>query len=279
MRAAVVQINTTADRDRNLEVAERLIRSAAADGAELVVLPEKWPWLAAGAEQVAGSQPIDGPAMTAAGSWAAELGISLQAGSFTEDDGGEKPANTAAMISPEGEVTATYRKIHMFDVDVAGVEYRESAYERGGDEVINVTAGEAAVGMTICYDLRFPELFRALLDEGADTFTVPSAFTATTGRAHWEPLLRARAIENQSFVLAAGQVGNATPELESWGHSMIVDPWGEVLAGVDEGEGFATADLDFDRLEATRASLPAVRNRRPGLFRNKDRVLTEDRTA
>src|SRR5680860_1294515 len=226
MRAAVVQINTTADRDRNLEVAERLIRAAAVDGgAELVVLPEKWPWLAAGEQQAAGSQPLDGPAMSAAGSWAAELGISLQAGSFTEDGaGGEQPSNTAGMFSPEGEVTATYRKIHMFDVDVAGVEYRESAYERAGDEITTVTAGDAEVGMTVCYDLRFPELFRALLDEGANTFTVPSAFTAVTGRAHWEPLVRARAIENQSFVLASGQVGHATPELESWGHSMIVDP-------------------------------------------------------
>lgn len=270
MRAAVVQINTTADRDRNLEVAERLVRTAARDGgAQLVVLPEKWPWLAAGAEQAEGSQPIDGPAMSAAGTWAGELGINLQAGSFTEDDGGEKPSNTAVMFSPEGEITARFRKIHMFDVDVGGVEYRESAYERAGDQLTTVTAGEAEVGMTVCYDLRYPELFRALLDEGADTFTVPAAFTATTGRAHWEPLLRARAIENQSFVLGAGQVGHATPELESWGHSMIVDPWGEVLAGVDEGEGFAAADLDFDRLAATRASLPAVQNRRPELFRSR----------
>ena len=278
MRAAVVQINTTADRDRNLEVAERLVHSAATDGAELVVLPEKWPWLATGAEQAAGSQPLGGPAMTAARSWAKELGINLQAGSFTAEDGEGKPSNTAIMFSPDGEVTATFEKIHMFDVDVAGVEYRESTYERAGDRLTTVTAGEAEVGMTICYDLRYPELFRALLDQGANTFTVPAAFTATTGRAHWEPLLRARAIENQSFVLGAGQVGHAAPELESWGHSMIVDPWGEVLAGVDEGEGFAAADLDFERLAEIRTTLPAVKNRRPELFRNKDRVLTSAST-
>ncbi len=261
-------MNTTQDRDRNLEVAERLVRAAAKDeGAELVVLPEKWPWLAAGGEQAAGAEPIDGPAMTAAGSWAAELGIDLQAGSFTETTtGGELPSNTAVMFSPDGEITATYRKIHMFDVNVGGVEYRESAHERAGGETTVVTAGEAETGMTICYDLRFPELFRALLDGGANTFTVPAAFTATTGRAHWEPLLRARAIENQSFVLAAGQVGRATPELESWGHSMIVDPWGGILAIVEEGEGFAAAELDFGRQASTRAGLPALEHRRPGLF-------------
>ena len=266
-------MNTTADRDRNLEVAERLVRSAAGEGAALVVLPEKWPWLAAGQDQADGSEPMDGPAMSAAGSWAGELGINLQAGSFTETAADGQPSNTAVMFSPEGEVTATYRKIHMFDVDVAGVEYRESSFERAGDETVVVDAGGSQVGMTVCYDLRFPELFRSLLDDGADTFTVPSAFTATTGRAHWEPLLRARAIENQSFVLAAGQVGHATPEIESWGHSMIVDPWGEVLALVEEGEGFAAADLDFDRQASTRAGLPALEHRRPGLFFRKTEAL------
>jgi len=274
MRAAVVQINTTADRDRNLEVAERLVRAAASDGAGLVVLPEKWPWLAAGEQQADGSEAMDGPAMSAAGSWASELGISLQAGSFTETatEGG-LPSNTAVMFSPDGKVAATYRKIHMFDVDVAGVEYRESSFERAGDETTAVTTGDAEVGMTVCYDLRFPELFRSLLEDGADTFTVPAAFTATTGRAHWELLLRARAIENQAFVLAAGQVGHATPEIESWGHSMIVDPWGEVLALVEEGEGFAAADLDFDRQASTRAGLPALEHRRPGLFFRKTEAL------
>lgn len=271
MRVAVVQINSTSDRDRNLETADRLVRAAAADGAEFVVLPEKWPLLAAGEDQAAASQPIDGPAMTAAAGWARECGIGLQAGSFTESGAdGEMPTNTAVMFSPDGEVSATYRKIHMFDVDVEGVEYRESSFEAAGDQITHVSAGEAEVGMTICYDLRFPELFRALLDEGADTFTVPSAFTAKTGRDHWEPLLRSRAIENQSFVLGADQVGHATPELKSWGHSMIVDPWGQVLAGVDEGEGFAAADLDYDRLAGTRASLPAIEHRRPGLFRDRE---------
>ncbi|MGK2954420.1 MAG: carbon-nitrogen hydrolase family protein [Solirubrobacterales bacterium] len=271
MRAAVVQMNSTADRDRNLEVAERLVRASASDGAALVVLPEKWPLMAAGEVLVAGSEPIDGPAMSAAGGWAAELGINLQAGSFTESaEGDGLPTNTAVMFSPEGEATATYRKIHMFDVDVGGVEYRESSFEQAGEETTVVSAGEATVGMTICYDLRFPELFRALLDEGVDTYTVPSAFTATTGRDHWETLVRARSIENQAFVIAANQVGQADPEFESFGHSMISDPWGTVLARVEDGEDFAAADLDFDRLAETRASLPAVNHRRPELFRQKE---------
>lgn len=269
MKAAVVQMNSTADRDLNFETAERLVREAASDGADLVVLPEKWPLMATGEELVEGSEPIDGPAVTAARSWAEELGLSLQAGSFTESsEGQELPSNTAVMISPEGEITATYRKIHMFDVDVGGVEYRESNFERAGDEIAHASAGEAEVGMTICYDLRFPELFRSLLDFGVNTYTVPSAFTATTGRAHWGPLIRARAIENQSFVLAANQVGKAEPEFDSWGHSVIADPWGEIVAGLEEGEGVATAELDFDGLAETRRKLPAVEHRRPEIFRS-----------
>jgi len=267
MRAAVVQINSSADRDRNLEVAESLVRSAAADGADLIVLPEKWPLLASGEELIEGSETIDGPAITAACSWASELGINIQAGSLCETgEGDARPSNTATMISPEGEITATYRKIHMFDVEAGGVEYRESSFEQAGDRIATVTAGEAEIGMTICYDLRFPELYRALLDRGTNTYTIPSAFTSATGRDHWEPLIRARAIENESFVLAANQVGKAAPEFDSWGHSSIVDPWGEIIARVDEGEGFAAADLDFAFLEETRRRLPAVTSRRPELF-------------
>lgn len=263
-------MNSSADRDRNLEVAERLVRSAAADGAELVVLPEKWPLLASGEELAAGSETIDGEIVTAARSWAKDLGINLQAGSFTEAPDPEsddvRASNTALMISHDGEVTAEYRKIHMFDVDVGGIEYRESRFERAGDEVTISRAGEADVGLTICYDLRFPELFRSLLDRGADTYTVPSAFTSVTGRDHWEPLLRSRAIENQSFVLAANQVGTTDPEFDSWGHSMIIDPWGTILAGIEDGEGFAAADLDYGFLSETRRKLPSVEHRRSAIF-------------
>ncbi len=271
MRAAVLQMNSTADRERNLEIAGSLVRAAAADGAELLLLPEKWPLLATGEELTAGAEELDGRAITAARGWAREFGVTLVAGSLTATLGDGMPANLSAVISPAGEVTDTYEKLHMFDVDVGGVSYRESSFERAGDRLVTADvsrdgADPLRIGLTICYDLRFPELFRALLDRGADLFTVPAAFTAVTGRDHWEPLLRARAIENQSFVLAANQTGRADPNFDSWGHSMIVDPWGDVLATVEEGEGFAAADLDFARRDEVRRNLPAVEHRRPGVF-------------
>jgi predicted amidohydrolase len=267
MRAAVVQINSDDDRGANLEAAARQVSAAADAGAQLVVLPEKWPFLSAGEDLAAGSEPLDGPAVRAARDWARERAIWLLAGSFTESHPGARPSNTSLLISPDGEIAATYRKIHMFDVDVGGVEYRESEVEDAGDEVVVADCGPARIGMAVCYDLRFPELFRSLVDRGAKVFTLPSAFTAPTGRAHWEVLVRARAIENQSFVLAAGQVGTAPPHFESWGHSMIVDPWGVVLAEVaGDGEGFALAELDFAAQSKVRADLPALANRRPELF-------------
>lgn len=266
MRAAVLQVNSTAEVARNLDRAAGNISQAVKSGAELVVLPEKWAFLAAGEDLEAAAQPLDGEVVSAARSWASGHGIWLLAGSFTEARSDRLPANTSLMISPEGEVTATYRKIHMFDVDVGGVAYRESTFEQAGEELSIVDVGEARVGMAICYDLRFPEMFRSLVDQGANLFTLPSQFTTTTGRDHWETLIRARAIENQAFFLAAGQVGKAAPHFDSWGHSMIVDPWGEVLAEVETGEGFAIADLDFDRLREIRSGLPALHHRRPHLF-------------
>ena len=267
MRAAVVQINSTSDRGGNLAAAERQVRAAAADGAELVVLPEKWPLMASGEDLALGAEPIDGPAVTAARSWAKDLGITLVAGSFTEAHRGARPSNTSLLIDPGGEIAACYRKIHMFDVDVGGIAYRESEVEDAGDQVVVADCGPARIGLAVCYDLRFPELFRALVDRGATVFTLPSAFTVPTGRDHWEILLRARAIEDQAFVLAAGQIGRAEPKFDSWGHSMIVDPWGGVLAEVDgDDEGFATADLDFAGQAETRRSLPALANRRAELF-------------
>lgn len=280
MRAAVVQINSTADRARNLEAAERQVRAAAADGADFIVLPEKWPLMATGQELADGAEAIDGPAVTAARAWASELGIGLLAGSFTESHESGRPTNTSLLIDPEGEIAASYRKIHMFDVDVGGVSYRESEVEDAGDQVVVADFGETRIGMAVCYDLRFPELFRALVERGASVFTVPSAFTVTTGRAHWETLLRARAIENQAFVLAAGQVGRADPEFDSWGHSMIVDPWGRVLAGFERGtEGFAVAELDFEEQVRIRADLPALLNRRPELFESVGRQHASDELA
>ncbi|HEX3041190.1 MAG TPA: carbon-nitrogen hydrolase family protein [Solirubrobacterales bacterium] len=267
MRAAAVQLNSNGDKDRNLASAERLVRAAAADGAEFVALPEKWNLLAGGEELVAGAEPLDGPSLTAARGWAREHSIHLLAGSISERGGeGEKLSNTSVLIGPEGDDLGAYRKIHMFDVDAGGVAYRESEFERPGDEPVVAPVGELTAGLTVCYDLRFPELFRILALRGARLIAVPSAFTLATGRDHWEVLLRARAIENQLFVIAPNQWGEAPPHYSSFGRSAIVDPWGVVLATAPDGEGFAAAELDFAAQDRVRESLPSLANRQPAAY-------------
>ncbi len=266
MRAAAVQLNSTGDKARNLASAERLVRAAAADGAELVALPEKWNLLAAGEELLAGAEALDGPSLTAARGWARALGIHLLAGSICER-GEDKAANTSVLIGPDGEDLAAYRKLHMFDVDAGGVSYRESEYERPGEEIVTAALGdEITLGLGVCYDLRFPELFRILALRGARLITLPSAFTTVTGRDHWEVLLRARAIEDQVFLLAPNQVGTAPPHYDSFGHSAIVDPWGRVLALAPDEECFVAADLDFGAQDRVRAELPSLANRRPRAY-------------
>jgi predicted amidohydrolase len=267
MRVAAVQLNSNADKARNLATAEALVRAAAADGAELGGLPEKWNLLAAGEELAAGAEPLDGPSLTVARSWARALGIHLLAGSISERVGeGEKPFNASVLIGPDGEDLAVYRKIHMFDVDAGGVAYRESSHEQAGEEIVMAPVGGVLTGLTVCYDLRFPELHRILAVRGARLITVPAAFTTATGRDHWEVLLRARAIENAVFVVAPGQVGNAPPHYDSYGRSMIVDPWGVVLATAPDEECFIAADLDLAAQERVRESLPALANRRPAAY-------------
>lgn len=267
MRAAVIQINSGQDRSRNIQVAGDLVTAAAADGAELVVLPEKWSLFGSGHVLADGAETCEGEAILAARKWARGNRIHLLAGSFTEVSPAGLPTNTSVLINPRGEIEAEYRKLHMFDVEAGGVEYRESDHEQAGEEITVATAGDLRVGLTICYDIRFPELYRALLDLGVNCYTVPAAFTAATGKDHWEPLLRARAIENQAFMLAANQIGEAEPAYSSWGHSMIVGPWGEILATVEDGEGFAAADLDLAGQAEVKRKLPAVTHRRPDLFR------------
>jgi predicted amidohydrolase len=267
VRVAAVQLNSNGDKERNLAVAERLVRAAAADGVELVALPEKWNLLAGGEELVAGAEPLDGPSLTAARGWARELGIHLLAGSISEHgEEGSKASNTSVLIGPDGEDLAVYRKIHMFDVDAGGVSYRESEHERPGSEPVAAPVGELLLGMSVCYDLRFPELFRILALRGARIVAVPSAFTLATGRDHWEVLLRARAIEDQVFVVAPNQSGEAPPHYSSFGRSMIVDPWGVVLATAPDGEGFITADLDLAAQDRVRESLPSLANRQPDAY-------------
>ncbi|MGC1853453.1 MAG: carbon-nitrogen hydrolase family protein [Solirubrobacterales bacterium] len=268
MRVAAVQLNSNGDKARNLAAAERFVRAAAADGAELVALPEKWNLLAAGEEIAAGAEDLTGPSLSAARSWARELGIHLLAGSIAErDEDGEKAFNTSVLIDPDGADLAVYRKIHMFDVEAGGVAYHESEHEQAGEEIVSASLGGFELGLTVCYDLRFPELYRILALRGARLVAVPSAFTAATGRDHWEVLLRARAIENQVFVLAPNQVGEAPPHYSSYGHSAIVDPWGAVLATAAEGECFVAADLDLAAQERVREQLPSLASRRPDAYR------------
>jgi deaminated glutathione amidase len=271
MRAAAIQLNSTGDKARNIDTAERLVRAAAAAGAELAVLPEKWNVLGDSATQLEGAEPLDGPTISAARTWARELGIHLIAGSIAERaEGQEKAFNTSTLIGPDGDLEARYRKIHMFDVDVGGVSYRESDHEEPGDEVVTASLGAAlegvTLGLTVCYDLRFPELYRILAVRGATVITVPSAFTLETGKDHWEVLLRARAIENQAFVIGANQIGDAPPHYRSYGRSGIVDPWGVVLAQAPDQECFVAADLDLELQDRVRTTLPSLANRRPATY-------------
>jgi deaminated glutathione amidase len=268
MRAAAVQLNSTADKARNLEVAERLVREAAADGATLIALPERWHLLGDSETLLDGAEGVDGPSLTAAREWARDLGVHLVAGSIAERvEGSERLHNTSALIDATGELVAVYRKIHMFDVEVGGVSYRESEHEDPGEEIVVASVSDVELGLTICYDLRFPELYRILAVRGARVITVPSAFTLATGRDHWDPLLRARAIENQAFILAPNQVGEAPPHYSSYGRSSIVDPWGTVIAQAPDTECFVAAQLDFAEQERIRTSLPSLANRRPQSYR------------
>jgi predicted amidohydrolase len=269
-----VQLNSGEDTDRNLATADRLVRQAAAQGAELVVLPEKWSVLGRPEAMQAGAQPLDGECITWARETAAELRIDLVAGSIVERvPGQDKTSNTSVHVGPAGEVRAVYRKIHMFDVEVEGVTYQESAAEEPGDQaVVSELQAGVPLGMTICYDLRFPDLFRVLSTGGAQVIVVPSAFTLATTRDHWEPLLRARAIENQAFVVAANQIGAHPPGHRSGGRSLIIDPWGVVLASAPDTEVAITAELDLELLRDVRRRIPSLEHRRPDAYRLGARV-------
>lgn len=258
-------MTSTSDRDRNLATAGALVARAAAAGAQLVVLPEKWPYVH-GPRTREGAEGLDGPSVSAARSWALEHGAAILAGSVIEARADGRAHNTSVLVGPDGAVAATYRKLHMFDVDVGGVAYRESAVTAPGDAIVVGDVLGRRIGMSVCYDLRFPELYRRLAAEGAEVIVVPAAFTATTGRDHWEPLLRARAIENQAFVIAAGQYGTHDDGTVSHGRSVVIDPWGVVLAQAADGEGIAVADLDFARMAEIRERLPALRHRRDDVY-------------
>jgi deaminated glutathione amidase len=269
IRVACVQMTSRADKAANLETAERLVAQAAATGADVVVLPEKWNAIGDAAVYHASAEPLDGgESVTAMSSWAREHGITLVGGSIAERrEGREKLSNTSLVFDSAGEVVATYRKIHLFDVEVGGVVYRESEAEEPGEEPVVAEAEDWKLGLSVCYDIRFPELYRILALEGAELVTVPAHFTTPTGKDHWHVLLRARAIENQLYLAAAAQVGETLPRKPAYGRSLIVDPWGVVVAQAPDEETVISAELERAHLEDIRAKLPSLANRQAHAYR------------
>ncbi len=269
VRVACVQLTSRADKAANLEKAERLVARAAAGGADVVVLPEKWNGIgdAAFLDEVA--ERLDaGQSVDAMAGWARRHGVALIGGSITERrHGRQKLSNTCCVFDPEGTLTTVYRKIHLFDVDIGGHVYRESEAEEPGQEPVLADVAGWPVGLSVCYDLRFPELYRILALEGAHAVTVPAHFTLYTGKDHWELLLRARAVENQLYVVAAAQVGETMPGRPSYGRSLVADPWGIVLAAAPDEETVIVAELDRARLADVRAKLPSLANRQPDAYR------------
>ncbi len=267
MLAAAVQMSSTPDKDENRDVAERLIRAAADSGAQLIALPELWS--CHGLEKVyrENAEPIPGPTTDFLGGLARELGIHLVGGSILEEvEGSEKMYNTSTLFDPSGGMSAVYRKVHLFDVKAPDREYLESASMEPGAEAVTAKANGAQLGLTVCYDVRFPELYRALALDGAEVLTVPAAFTLQTGKDHWELLLRARAVENQAYVVAPAQWGQKADGRWTYGRSMIVDPWGTVLATCPDRDGYALAELDLDYLQRFRTEFPSLANRRPEAY-------------
>ncbi len=261
---AVAQMTTTKDREANLASATALVQEAAGLGASMVFLPEMWPFIGSDEDKVAGAQELDGPIVTRMRSLARELGIWLQPGSFAERSPVEgRVYNTAPVIRPDGELEAIYRKIHLFDIDLpGGAVLMESDTVTPGDRAVVARTPFGGLGMSICYDLRFPELYRSLREGGADIITVPAAFTAHTGKDHWEVLLRARAIEQQVWIVAANQGGHHNRKRASHGHSMIIDPWGLVVARCSDGPGLCLAPVERERAGRVRAALPCADHRR-----------------
>lgn len=271
IRVACVQLRSGEDVAENTAAAIDLIRRAAGAGATFIATPENTGLMApdAGAKFERTFSEADDPALPQFRSLAAELGVSLVIGSLAIKVGTTKTANRSFLIAADGCIAARYDKIHLYDVELPGGErYCESRTVAGGDEAVFADLPFGRIGMTVCYDLRFPHLYRALAQAGACLFTVPAAFTATTGRAHWHTLLRARAIENGAFVMAPAQGGSHPGGRQTFGHSLIISPWGEILAEADTEPGIIVADIDPAQSAAVRAQIPSLRHDRA--FRLRD---------
>ncbi len=267
MRVAVVQMNSRDDKAANWAKAEAFLAEAGARGAEIAVLPELWSYLGPKERHPQVAETIPGPTLDFLAGIARRHRFWLVAGSYLETVAGEpRFFNTSLAFGPDGEIVARYRKLHLFDVDVDGSSFRESATMAPGREVVTAELNGVPVGLTICYDLRFPELYRRLAVNGAKIITAPSAFTRETGKDHWEVLLRSRAIENQVFILAAAQVGSHPPGQACYGNALISDPWGVVLARAGYQECVVVAELDLDYQEKVRKEIPSLAHRRNDLF-------------
>ncbi len=266
LRAACVQLNAARPLDDVLATAGALVERAVAAGATLVVLPEKWNAIGPKERMLEAGEDLSGPTVAAMQGWAAQHGIWLVGGSISERlDGENRIRNLSLAFDPAGSLVGAYRKLHMFDVEVDGRAVRESTTDCPGEELTIAELGGWPVGLTVCYDLRFPELYRALAVAGAEVFTVPAGFMLHTGRDHWEILLRARAIENGAYVIAPNQHGSWDGN-RMFGRSMIVDPWGVVIANASDGDGICVADLEPARVDASRRQLPVLQHRRPEVY-------------
>ena len=259
-----VQMTSTADRGRNLDTALRLVNEAADLGAKLVALPENFAYMGPEEGRLAAAETVDGPTLGALRELARKRSIFVVAGSIAEKSANPRmTANTSAVIADDGSIVAVYRKIHLFDVNIPdGARYAESEVVIPGDKVVVAPTPLGRIGLTVCYDLRFPELYRKLASLGAEVITIPAAFTLFTGKDHWEVLIRARAIENLAYVIAPAQVGRHSANRQTFGNAMIVDPWGVVLARCPDGEGVCVAKFDRARLERVRLELPALKHRK-----------------
>jgi predicted amidohydrolase len=269
MRVAACQMRATGDVDANLALAERLVAEAADRGATLAALPEYLDFMGPSRGRREVASPVPGPVTDRLGAVARDRAIWVLAGGVLEASGG-RVHDTSVLLDPEGEIAATYRKLHLFDVELPDQPpIRESDSITPGDELVTALVGDVRLGLSICYDVRFPELYRGLMAQGAQVLCVPAQFQHATGRDHWHTLLRARAIENQAFVVAPGQWGSFGEPSEgrrSFGHSLVVDPWGRVLEEApEEGDVVCVADLDLDAQRDLRRSFPVLQHRRLGI--------------